>query len=234
MDSGQSAPGGRLAAPLSSLWSNGAGAGKSGAIGGATNCGALAAGIAGTGGTAAELALPSRRRPVVQVAAETLEREPACLEERLWRRRRTHSGGGPSLAGCQRPRCSAPRCRPSSRRSRPVTPSDTICDGRQITLRDQLRVGLKAMTKADFAFIDLVVLRVEQGKLPRKLVDSTFLWARKRVRDHAPGSYRQRPMVYFQPALVLRATEAGHFAVESDGLLGGFGTERLGSELSIR
>ena len=80
--------------------------------------------------------------------------------------------------------------------------------GRQVSLRDQLRVGLKAVTKADFAFIDLVVLRVEQGTLPRKLVDSTFLWARNRYKSR-PTNHRLRPIVYFQPALVLQTKKIG-------------------------
>lgn len=88
----------------------------------------------------------------------------------------------------------------------PSTPSDRA--GRQVSLFDQLRVGLKAKTKADFAFIELVVLRVNQGKLPRKLVDSTFLWARNRYKSH-PGSSRLRPIVYFQPALVAQAKKIG-------------------------
>lgn len=81
-------------------------------------------------------------------------------------------------------------------------------EGRQVTLRQQLRVGLKAVTKADFAFIDLVVQKVEAGVLPRKLVDSTFLWARRRV-EAQRRQYYKRPMVYFQPALVLRARGVG-------------------------
>jgi hypothetical protein len=93
--------------------------------------------------------------------------------------------------------------------TQPVRPSDSRArQGRQIALRDQLRVGLKAFTPGDFAFIDLVVLRVNQGTLPRSLVDGTFLWARRRVAERSPR-YRQRPMVYFQPALVLRAKAAG-------------------------
>ncbi len=91
----------------------------------------------------------------------------------------------------------------------PVTPDQPANrEGRQVTLKDQLRVGLKAETKADFAFIDLVVLKVNQGKLPRKLVDSTFLWARNRYKTH-PTSNQLRPMVYFQPALVIRAKAIG-------------------------
>ena len=72
------------------------------------------------------------------------------------------------------------------------------------TVRDQLRVGLKAVTPADLAFINLVVQKVDQGVLPRKLVDSTFLWARNRYLTR-PGSHRLRPIVYFQPALIARA-----------------------------
>jgi hypothetical protein len=91
----------------------------------------------------------------------------------------------------------------------PVKP-DAVKDrqGRQASLRDQLRVGLKAVTKADLAFIDLVVQKVNEGKLPRKLVDSTFLWARNRHRTR-PTTHPLRPMVYFQPALVLRAKAIG-------------------------
>lgn len=91
----------------------------------------------------------------------------------------------------------------------PVTPSDPPNRaGRQVSLKDQLRVGLKAVTKEDFAFIDLVVEKVEEGELPRRLVDSTFLWARRRVETQRPN-YRKRPMVYFQPALIMRARAVG-------------------------
>lgn len=91
----------------------------------------------------------------------------------------------------------------------PVKPSDVRSRaGRQVSLRDQLRVGLKAVTAEDFAFIDTVVTRVNQGVLPRKLVDSTLLWARKRVQG-LDARYVKRPMVYFQPALVQRARAVG-------------------------
>ena len=91
---------------------------------------------------------------------------------------------------------------------KPATGNRTSQQGRQIALRDQLRVGLYAATKADLQFIDLVVTRVDQGVLPRRLVDSTFLWARKRTRT-THGKYRKRPIVYFQPALTLRARQLG-------------------------
>jgi hypothetical protein len=80
--------------------------------------------------------------------------------------------------------------------------------GRKLTLRDQLTTGLRAFTKRDFAFIDQVVILVEQGKLPRRVVDGTFLWSRDRA---ARRSYnrRLRPMVYFRPALVARSQRIG-------------------------
>ncbi|QDS97149.1 hypothetical protein [Adhaeretor mobilis] len=81
-------------------------------------------------------------------------------------------------------------------------------NGRQVALRDQLRVGLKAATKADARFIDQVVLEVHTGKLPRRLVDSTFLWARQRSKTR-PGAHRLRPIIYFQPALTLQARRLG-------------------------
>lgn len=81
-------------------------------------------------------------------------------------------------------------------------------DGRQVKLYDQLRVGLKATTKEDLEFITHVVALVDQGTLPRKLVDSTFLWARNHYRTH-PGSHQLRPIVYFKPALIARAKKVG-------------------------
>ena len=80
--------------------------------------------------------------------------------------------------------------------------------GRKLTLRDQLTLGLRAFTKADKAFIDKVVILVEQKKLPRSLVDSTFLWARQRAVRHS-RSRRLRPIVYFQPGLTQRARRLG-------------------------
>ncbi len=82
--------------------------------------------------------------------------------------------------------------------------SGTNNQGRQLSLADQLRVGLKVKTKGDKGFIAAVVQAVEEGRLPRSLVDSTFLWARKRAKRKS-NTRELRPIVYFQPALVLRA-----------------------------
>jgi hypothetical protein len=80
--------------------------------------------------------------------------------------------------------------------------------GRQVSLFDQLRVGLKAKTKEDIAFLQLVVLRVNEGKLPRRMVDATFLWARNRYKGR-PANHRLRPIVYFKPALSIQAKKVG-------------------------
>lgn len=80
--------------------------------------------------------------------------------------------------------------------------------GRQVDLRQQLTVGLKAFTAADRLFINRVVLAVQQGRLPRKLVDTTFLWARERAVRRS-YSRQFRPMVYFQPGLTIRARALG-------------------------
>ncbi len=49
----------------------------------------------------------------------------------------------------------------------------------KIDLKKQLETGLLARRPIEFAYIDQIVLLVEQGDLPRKLVVSTFLWARR-------------------------------------------------------
>lgn len=92
---------------------------------------------------------------------------------------------------------------------RPVTPADRLkAGGRQVKLYDMLRVGLKAKTEADFEYIGEVVKLVDEGKLPRDMVDSSFLYARYRYKTH-PGSFKLRPMVYFQPSLTARAKKIG-------------------------
>lgn len=95
---------------------------------------------------------------------------------------------------------------PTSPRVQPRGQSDR--SGRQVSLYDQLRVGLKAYTKADLAFIERVVQKVDEGRLPRKMVDATFLWARNRYKAK-PTAHQRRPMVYFQPALTLQARKIG-------------------------
>ncbi len=73
-----------------------------------------------------------------------------------------------------------------------------------ITLRDRLVVGLQARLKSEVDFCDNVADRVNTGKLPERLVDETFFWARQRAASIRNG-HKYRPIVYFQPGLRARA-----------------------------
>lgn len=53
-------------------------------------------------------------------------------------------------------------------------------DGVEVpNLEQTLRTGLKPRTPSQDAFLALVVLRVEQGRLPLETVHKVFLWARR-------------------------------------------------------
>lgn len=68
------------------------------------------------------------------------------------------------------------------------------------TLKKTLEAGLKARRPQECAFLARVVAKVEDGTLPRSLVESTFFWARRQ------GRY---PYVYFEAGLRLRAKRIG-------------------------
>ncbi len=68
------------------------------------------------------------------------------------------------------------------------------------TLKDTLEKGLKARRPEEFSFIATVVEKVNDGAIPLSLVDSTFLWARKR---------ESHPFQYFQQAIRVRAQKIG-------------------------
>ena len=68
------------------------------------------------------------------------------------------------------------------------------------SLRERLEKGLKARRPKEFAFIATVATRVEEGTLPRSLVDATFFWARNK---------RPYPYPYFEEALKQRAKKLG-------------------------
>ncbi|QDU96203.1 hypothetical protein [Lignipirellula cremea] len=67
-------------------------------------------------------------------------------------------------------------------------------------LRDQLMNGLRVARPEDRAFIERVVQLVDQGTLPRPLVVSTFIWARKKYQYQAQ---------YFEQGLRFRASQQG-------------------------
>lgn len=78
---------------------------------------------------------------------------------------------------------------------------------RSPALLQRLLVGLKVRTSSDRAFIARVVQLVQLGQLPVKLVDTTYLWARKRAAKNAYTA--NNPMVYFRPAMEARAKKLG-------------------------
>lgn len=71
---------------------------------------------------------------------------------------------------------------------------------RGITLKDRLEKGLKARRPSEFAFVARVVAMVERNELPLRLVDGTFLWARRKPHHE---------FQYFRRALIVRAARIG-------------------------
>ena len=67
-------------------------------------------------------------------------------------------------------------------------------------LKDVLEKGLRARRPEEFAFIATVLTHVNNGTLPRDLVEGTFLWARK---------HPQNEFQYFEFALRDRAKKIG-------------------------
>lgn len=65
-----------------------------------------------------------------------------------------------------------------------------------LDLKTQLEKGLYARRPVEFEYIDQIIQLVEDGELPRELVTSTFVWARKKP---------NRRLQYFQFALQARA-----------------------------
>jgi hypothetical protein len=63
-----------------------------------------------------------------------------------------------------------------------------------------MKVALRTATPEDDGFIDRVLKLVERGTLPLDMVESTFLWARKKP---------QRKFQYFKYGLLARAQQQG-------------------------
>ncbi|MCE9632337.1 MAG: hypothetical protein K8S94_16710 [Planctomycetia bacterium] len=51
-------------------------------------------------------------------------------------------------------------------------------------LEDRLKSGLRVQAPRDVKFIQTVTARVREGRLPEKLVDSTYLWAVSRGKKY--------------------------------------------------
>ena len=63
-----------------------------------------------------------------------------------------------------------------------------------------MKVALHTSTEQENGFIEYVVGRVDKGTLPLDLVQSTFLWAKKKP---------TRKFFYFKQGLILRAAGQG-------------------------
>jgi hypothetical protein len=68
---------------------------------------------------------------------------------------------------------------------------DTVGGAEVISLEDQLKTGLKARRPEETEFIAEVAQLVDTGKLPRKLVDSAFMWAVRRGKKYPFPAFEQ-------------------------------------------
>ncbi len=83
----------------------------------------------------------------------------------------------------------------------PAHAEDLPPAGRVADLEDRLKAGLRAQLPAEEDFIEKVVMLVRTGKLPGKLVDSTYIWAIERRKEY--------PFPAFEKALRLQAEKLG-------------------------
>lgn len=82
-----------------------------------------------------------------------------------------------------------------------VMVSARICSAETFVLdAEKMKVALHTSTEQEGGFIEYVVARVQAGKLPADLVESTFLWAKKKPR---------RKFFYFKMGLIERAAKQG-------------------------
>jgi hypothetical protein len=65
---------------------------------------------------------------------------------------------------------------------------------------DTMKAALQTATPQENGFIDHVLAMVDAGKLPLDMVESTFLWAKKKPR---------KKFYYFREGLIRRAADAG-------------------------
>lgn len=82
----------------------------------------------------------------------------------------------------------------------PVLAAPALGEAASSTFRKTLEAGLRTQRPQEFAFVAMVAEKVEDGTLPRDLVESTFFWARRQ---------RPYPFVYFEYGLKLRAKRLG-------------------------
>ena len=68
-------------------------------------------------------------------------------------------------------------------------------------LEDRLKTGLRVQAPRDVKFIEAVASKVRDGRLPEKLVDSTYLWAVRRGKKY--------PFPAFEHVIRLQAGKLG-------------------------
>ena len=85
--------------------------------------------------------------------------------------------------------------------SLPLSIQSASADPMQADLEETLKFGLKCRRPVEFAFVELVVQKVNQGLLPRDLVLSQFNWAREQS--------ERVPFPYFQFGIRKRAAAIG-------------------------
>jgi hypothetical protein len=82
-----------------------------------------------------------------------------------------------------------------------VWPWPAKADQQVANLKETLQSVLKCRRPEEFAFVEMVATKVNQGHLPLALVLSMMRWARERREDI--------PFPYFQEGLKRRAAELG-------------------------
>jgi hypothetical protein len=70
-----------------------------------------------------------------------------------------------------------------------AAPHPAVADGPDTgtavaALEDRLKTGLRVKAPRDVAFVETVARRVREGRLPARLVDSTYTWAIARGKKH--------------------------------------------------
>jgi hypothetical protein len=85
--------------------------------------------------------------------------------------------------------------------SLPLAWQFALADPMQADLEETLKFGLKCRRPVEFAFVELVVQKVNMGQLPRDMVLSQFNWAREQS--------ERVPFPYFQFGIKKRAAALG-------------------------
>jgi hypothetical protein len=79
--------------------------------------------------------------------------------------------------------------------------SPAVDRGDAASLAERLKTGLRVKAPRDVAFVETIAERVQEGRLPEKLVDSTFLWAVRRGKKY--------PFPAFEHVIRLQADRLG-------------------------